>query len=284
MNKFFHNKPIIISLAVIILLFIMIFINMIYCNSYVQNVEYKIRSDKTDASFKFVLLADLHNKEFGKDNCDLIDKVKKSNPDFIAVSGDMVIRYSDDISNMKNVLSKLNKIVPTYCCLGNHERDLSNKIDFKAEIDSTGAVLFDNKMRYISVNGGKILIGGLTDYPYYEEDAPLYDTDNRHFWESFNKASKSQYSILLHHQPEYINTLASHSNVDLILCGHTHGGLVRIPYFGGVYVPNQGFFGKYDRGFFDFNGTNMIITSGLGTSNFLPRINNPAEICTIYVN
>ena len=89
---------------------------------------------------------------------------------------------------------------------------------------------------------------------------------------------------MLNHEPEYISNILNDSNIDLVFCGHTHGGLVRIPFVGGMYAPNQGWFPKYDKGEFDFENTKMIITAGLGNSNFLPRINNCAEICVININ
>lgn len=65
--------------------------------------------------------------------------------------------------------------------------------------------------------------------------------------------------------------------------GHTHGGLVRIPFVGGVIALNQGLFPQYDKGEFDFNNTSMIITGGLGVSNPIPRFNNQPEICIINI-
>lgn len=87
----------------------------------------------------------------------------------------------------------------------------------------------------------------------------------------------------MHHQPEYITDMVAESNVDLVLCGHTHGGLVRIPFVGGIIAPNQGLFPQYDKGEFDFNNTSMIITGGLGVSNPIPRFNNQPEICIINI-
>lgn len=280
------KKHKVLKITVIILIFIAVILisNGIYCTNTIEVNTYKISSDKTSTPLHFVLISDLHNKEFGKDNCDLVQKIKEQNPDFIAVGGDMVTRYFDDDSVMKSVLTQLAQIAPTYCCLGNHELDLADKIDFKSDINSTGAVLLDNESTEFVKNGETILLGGLSDFPYYEFNAPNYDTPERYYWEDFKEQSKNNYSILLHHQPEYIGGLASDTDIDLILCGHTHGGLIDIPFIGGIFAPNQGLFPKYDKGKFDFNDTKMIISSGLGNSNPLLRINNCAEICVVDVN
>lgn len=278
------HKKLTITIIILIIISVTIAINGIYCTNTIEVNNYKISSDKTNANLHFVLISDLHNKEFGKDNCDLVEKIKEQKPDFIAVGGDMVTRYVNDDSVMKNVLTQLAQIAPTYCCLGNHEHDLEDTIDFKTDITSTGAVLLDNESTEFVKNGETIIIGALSDFPYYEFNAPNYDTPERYYWDEFKEQSKNNYSILLHHQPEYIGDISKGTDIDLILCGHTHGGLIDIPFVGGLFAPNQGLFPKYDKGEFDFDNTKMIISSGLGNSNPLFRINNCAEICVIDVN
>ncbi len=70
-------------------------------------------------------------------------------------------------------------------------------------------------------------------------------------------------------------------NIDLILSGHTHGGLIRLPFVGGLYAPIQGFFPKVCYGEYKFNNNRMLITSGLAGYGIIPRINNPPEIAVI---
>ncbi len=279
-----YKKQFFIIIAIIFLIPILIICNAVYCSVHIDKTHYSIKTDKINTDLHFVFISDLHNKEFGKNNENLVEKIKQENPDFIAVGGDMVIRYFDDDSIMKELLTELSEIAPTYCVLGNHERDLQDKIDFKADITSTGAVLLDNATIRFKKDGETVLIGGLTDYPYYEYDAPDYNNDNRYYWEEFKDESKHNFVVLLHHQPEYIKDMVTDSDVDLVLCGHTHGGLIRIPFVGGLFAPNQGFFPTYDKGEFKFGGTTMIISSGLGISNPIPRINNCAEIAVIDVN
>ena len=69
-----------------------------------------------------------------------------------------------------------------------------------------------------------------------------------------------------------------------MLCGHTHGGLVRLPFIGAIAAPNQGWFPEYDMGYFNSGTVEMIITSGLGNSIDIPRFNNPPEVCVIEIN
>lgn len=271
--------------AIILALFVTLVIWGVYCDNTIAITKYCVNNTKNDAKLKFVVITDLHNKEYGEKNTDLAELVKEQNPDFIAVCGDMVNRGDPDTTKMKDVLEKLSKIAPTYCCLGNHERDNAAKFgtDFKSETDSTGAVLLDNEYIKFTKNGKSVLIGGMSDYPYYEFYTPDDDVPSRTLWEEFAEKAKNNFTILLHHQPEYIAEDAKKTDIDLIVCGHTHGGQIQLPFIGGVIAPNQGLFPKYDKGEFDLDGTKMIVCAGLSNTVFIPRINNQVEIGVVTV-
>lgn len=267
------------------MLFVTLVIWGVYCDNTIAITNYCVNNTKNDAKLKFVVITDLHNKEYGEKNADLAELVKEQNPDFIAVCGDMVNRGDPDTTKMKDVLKKLADIAPTYCCLGNHERDNAAKFgtDFKSETNSTGAVLLDNEYIKFTKNGKSVLIGGMSDYPYYEFYTPDDDVPSRTLWEEFAEKAKNNFTILLHHQPEYIAEDAKKTDIDLIVCGHTHGGQIQLPFIGGVIAPNQGLFPKYDKGEFDLDGTKMIVCAGLSNTVFIPRINNQVEIGVVTV-
>lgn len=271
--------------AIILALFVTLVIWGVYCDNTIAITNYCVNNTKNDAKLKFVVITDLHNKEYGEKNADLAELVKEQNPDFIAVCGDMVNRGDSDTTKMKDVLEKLSKIAPTYCCLGNHERDNAAKFgtDFKSETNSTGAVLLDNEYIKFTKNGKSVLIGGMSDYPYYEFYTPNDDVPSRTLWEEFAEKAKNNFTILLHHQPEYIAEDAKKTDIDLIVCGHTHGGQIQLPFIGGVIAPNQGLFPKYDKGEFDLDGTKMIVCAGLSNPVFIPRINNQVEIGVVTI-
>ena len=256
----------------------------LYCSNTLEIKNYTINSDKVNSQVRFVFISDLHCKEYGEKNADLVAKIKEQNPNFIAVGGDMVNKYSSDEHVMRELLPQLAEIAPTYCVLGNHELALKDEIDFKKDIDSTGAKLLDNESVTLNINGEKILLGGLSDFPYYEFNAPDYDTPERYFWDDFKESSKDCYSILLHHQPEYISNHVEDAKIDLLMCGHTHGGIIQIPFIGGIIAPNQGFFPKYDKGEFDLYDTKMIVSAGLGDAYPILRLNNCPEISVVEIN
>lgn len=281
-----------LKIFIIFLIIVILFIfEILRSNSFIGLKKYNFKSDKINQKFSFVLISDLHDKEFDEANIKLITKISEQNPDFIAVDGDMVLNTKTDISVFKNLLIELVKIAPVYCVYGNHERDLLNKIDFNSEVENLGALFLDNEdVVFTTSSGEKILIGGLSDYPFYEFDEPDYNTPQKHFWDSFNeKTLNYDYSILLHHQPEFISTNLADSNIDLVLCGHTHGGMIRLPFLGGLFAPNQGIFAgkilpQYTKGLYEFNNTKMVITAGLSKSGKIPRFGNPPEVCVITIS
>lgn len=92
-------------------------------------------------------------------------------------------------------------------------------------------------------------------------------------------------TIVLAHMPDTFIFNGAHnywSNIDFVVSGHTHGGVVRLPFAGGLYAPMQGFFPEYDHGFYKLGEEmEMVITSGLSSYKFIPRFLNLPEICVL---
>lgn len=273
----------VVSICLIIV--IVIFTITIALHQYALTVTtYNIKTDKTNESFKFVLISDLHNKEFGNNNERLIDKILSQSPEFVIIAGDMVTDTSLDYSVAQTLVQNLSKSVPVYYTYGNHEADIEDECNLTKSLETAGATLLNNNMVTTPIGADKINIGGLKTFPYFEYDAPNYDNEERHFFDKFLEAQKDNFSLLICHYPETYTWGFEKFNIDLMLCGHTHGGIIRLPIFGGVFIPNQELFCDYDMGYFDGETADMIITSGLSNSNILPRINNAPEICVITVN
>ena len=245
--------------------------------------EYNYKTEKTDASFKFVLLADLHNKQFGNDNDRLVAKVRAQDPEFIVIAGDMVVKTSDDISVAVGLVRRLSEIAPVYYTYGNHEQFME-ALDPEPFLAEAGAIMLNNKMVKYTVDGDEIIIGGLKQYPFYEFDAPNYENEERYFFDDFLEAQKDEFSLLICHYPEAYCWGLKEYNIDLMLAAHAHGGIIRLPFLGGMYVPDRGWFGGYDKGFYSTDTATMLVTTGLGQSNSVPRINNPPEICVVNIN
>ena len=267
-------------LAIVAVAIISVVVDAIYCNMHIDVTKYKIKSNQIKKNYRIVLISDLHNKEFGENNIRLINKIKEQNPDFIVVAGDMIQKHEQDISVAYNLLTEIAEFTDVYYGLGNHEKESLNPLNEKgAPIIDTMKIFENTKVHHIDneycLINDDIVIGAMSQLPILHEE--------REFYDDLNKKSEKLFSILIYHQPEQIGKYMSNDNIDLILSGHTHGGQFRIPFIGGVMSPNQGFFPKYDKGLFEFEKSNLIISSGLGNSHKVPRLNNPPEIVVIEI-
>ena len=75
--------------------------------------------------------------------------------------------------------------------------------------------------------------------------------------------------------------LYADAGADLVLAGHNHGGMIRLPLFGGVISPRFHLFPKFDRGKYVKNATTMILSGGLGTHSIPLRVNNVPELLLV---
>lgn len=234
--------------------------------------EYGISSVKISEEINIVLLSDLHESGFGKDNTRLIQKVREQSPDLIFTVGDMVNGDTEDFSYLAPLYDSLSEIAPTYSSLGNHE--LSNPhIEEIRELLSTHSNFLDNQYTEINVNGTDIRLGGLMGYHPANEEIKAFVADF---------ADTDKFTLLLSHCPEYYTWGVDEVKIDLMVSGHTHGGQVILPFIGGVYAPEQGFLPEFDYGVFYEENATLVITRGLGSSKQpVPRFNNPPEIISL---
>lgn len=234
--------------------------------------HHSIASLEVSDAINIVLLSDLHESGFGKDNTRLIQKVREQSPDLIFTVGDMVNGDTEDFSYLAPLYDSLSEIAPTYSSLGNHE--LSNPhIEEIRELLSTHSNFLDNQYTEINVNGTDIRLGGLMGYHPANEEIKAFVADF---------ADTDKFTLLLSHCPEYYTWGVDEVKIDLMVSGHTHGGQVILPFIGGVYAPEQGYFPEFDYGVFYEENATLVITRGLGSSKQpVPRFNNPPEIISL---
>ena len=228
----------------------------------IKLTEYTLFAE-LEKKVRFAFLADLHNYP----NEPILKALQNLNADAVLVSGDFIHNLFICQRGFE-FLKEASKILPVFCSLGNHESGYMGKL--REKILKSGAVLLDNS--FCEFKG--IHIGGLTSGAFYpgENCHP-----NTNFLTEFSQLNG--YKLLLCHHPEYYKKYVKDLPIDLTLSGHAHGGQWRL--FGrGAYAPGQGAFPKYTKGMYD---NRLIVTSGLGNVYFVPKINNPPEICTIMI-
>lgn len=280
-KRTYHKRKRLLIASILSLLFVFCVIFVIADQWRLTVEHYNVTTEKLSQSVRIVELTDLHNKEFGQGNCDLVQRVKELKPGLIAMVGDMNSDEDSDEQVVLPLIGQLKTIAPVYYVFGNHEYKLKDFSGFEEKLRSAGAVYLQNEMAEFPVGDKKILIGGICQYPFYDFYEPDFDNPQRYFLEDFSK--REEYKLLLCHFPEYFIWRFSEYDIDLMLSGHTHGGVVRVPFFGGLIAPNQeGLFPEYCDGFHMKNGSSIIISKGLGSNKWwVPRINNPPEITVV---
>lgn len=254
-------------------------------NNELTTTKYEIKQQFAD-DIRIVQLSDLHNSEFGTSNSGLIELVSFQNPDLIFMTGDMLNGYEENTEIATDLIRNLTEIAPVYFSYGNHEVEWEEKFqkDLKVLLEEAGAIVLDNEYRDIEINGNKIRIGGY--YGYYKQPGMLNQSEEERqaeldFTEEFENTDR--YKILLCHIPtawldwEYMDKYP----VDLVLSGHYHGGQVKLPFVGGLYAPYVGLFPEYTEGFFEGDAATCILSTGLGSSAWIPRLYNPPEVVVI---
>ena len=241
---------------------------VIYNNiSVVKN--YKVKTDKPCPTLKIVLVSDFHNNKRLSDG--LIRKIRDCAPDIIVVAGDLVDRRKPDFKTAAHFLNSLRSVANVYYVTGNHEAVLDRE-RVTEELDCADILLDE---QYKIFDGYSIL--GLSD------SIIKADEKRRDLITVFERLDN--YKIAIVHRPtEFSSGLSLRDHdIDLVLCGHTHGGLIRIPFFGAVVAPDEGLFPKYSKGRYIENGTAMIVSGGAGNT-FLPlRLNNFPQIVCISI-
>lgn len=280
MNK---KKKRIIALSVIAALFLTTVIWIAWGNTALEVNTYSVAHKDLPESFngfRIAQVSDLHDAEIGKENSRLIAMLRDANPDIIAFTGDMVDSRRTDIDATLRFVNEAVKIAPCYYVTGNHEANIEEYDELKAGLIAAGVTVLENERVELELDGETITIIGIHDLLFDESGrSGSKKAITRAFLNELVKEDDG-FTLLLAHRPEVFDVYVE-SGIDLALTGHVHGGQFRIPFVGGLYVPNQGFFPEYDAGLFTEDNTNMIISRGIGNSAFPFRINNRPEIVLV---
>ena len=218
-------------------------------------------------NLKIVFISDFHFSKFAYARLKrIIGIINKQNADIIISGGDYITAHNAGISmNMKYAASEISKMKSKYgiySVLGNHDYYKDEKY-VKSNLKKYGIKILENNNYELIHEGKPLFIAGISDM-----QTTFYN---------LGKALNKTYPpvILVSHSPDIIPS--AENRVNLILSGHTHGGQVRIPFYGAVIVPSK--YGKtYESGFIN---NIAYITKGLGTSILHLRFNCPPEITVI---
>lgn len=277
-----------IILAAVVLLY---FLVIMYRDSHrFVTVKYCIQSPKLHKKCRFVLLSDLHNKEYGPGNARLLEAIRAQNPDFILIAGDMLTANEAKTEYMVplNLLQQLADDYPVYYGMGNHEYRVKvyreaygDKYDhYKEELKKIGIQTLENDRVFLPEYN--IEICGLEIERRYYKRFRRTPMDEQYPKQLLGSSRTDCMEILIAHNPDYFKQYAAWG-ADLTLSGHVHGGVMRLPVLGGVISPAVHLFPKYDGGIFREYGSTMILSRGLGMHTIPVRIFNPGELVVVDV-
>lgn len=270
-----------------VVLVLVCLISIWHASTHFHKVSYRLSSDKIREPVKLVLLADLHDKEYGRGNQKLIAGIEAEKPDAVLIAGDMLTAYSDRTSHAaEELLEALIKQYPVYYGLGNHEAKMlwdeafygAGYQGYMDTLNRLGVTVLNNTG--CQFGSSPIRIYGLNMAQKYFKRFKRLPMEPDYLTKTLGTLDDSCYNILLAHNPAYFEEYAAYKP-DLVLSGHVHGGLVRLPFLGGVIAPSLQLFPKYDGGKFTKGSSTMILSRGLGFHSIEFRMWNPGELVVI---
>ena len=249
--------------------------------------RFSLRSEKTASVLRIVQLSDLHNVEFGNDNTRLIKKIAAQQPQLILITGDLVDRDDAGTEHAETLIRGLCEVAPVYISPGNHEVDHEKNYgsDLRATFTACGAAVLDREWVDLELDGQLIRLGGINGYcvPRRYLDGNEARESEADFIEAFSDTDRLK--LLMCHMPYTWLVLdgLEEWDADCVFCGHAHGGQIRLPFIGGLWAPDQGWFpGRVSGLYLSKDETRaMLLSRGLGSSRRLPRFNNIPEITVL---
>lgn len=277
-NKYINKIILVIFILIIVILVIS---NYISCNT-IEISNYTINSAKLPnefKNFKILQLSDMHNKYYGEKQNKLINKIEEVNPNIVVITGDMVNSRDTSYTNFFEVIENISNKYPIYYVLGNHEEDLSSENLSKIikKLEENNVKVLNNEMQNITIGNNSINIYGLSKQLKVKDDI----IQNKEVMDKLlNNIDKQSFNILLIHNPLYFKEYEKY-DIDLILSGHVHGGIIRLPVLGAMLSPNVSFFPEYNKGEYVINNSKLIVSAGIGIGRMPIRIFNNLDIPVI---
>ncbi|MBQ6060784.1 MAG: metallophosphoesterase [Clostridia bacterium] len=254
-----------------------------YTQTHYEISFYQESSRKVSSNIRIIVVSDLHNREYGEHNGTLVSDIRAMKPDLILLPGDMVILDEEDYRPMLDLVSELSGIAPCYGVLGNHESEriyYRDDRELPAKFENAGLKLLRNASENVRIGNDTIQLIGVEGTTHGFE---AYG--GRAFMDQC-VIDPSAYSILMAHIPVLFEPQLSAYDFDLGIAGHVHGGIVKLPFLGGLYSAEEGLFPRFTMGRYILQKQQkLIISGGLGDSKpFPPRINNMPELVVIDIN
>ncbi len=271
---------------------ILIYADIWYETHTFKVTKYSITSSKLDMknpTYRIVVLSDLHNKIYGDNNEDLISAIRKQEPKIIIIAGDMLIGKEGTAYDVAlEFVKEITKICRVYYTNGNHEQRMKEQPqkfepsyeEYRKELHAMGVIMLDDKSYILDMGCDLAVVTGLEIPKRYYEKFTNEKLTVEEIQDKVGKAEKDCYQILVAHNPVHAKGY-SQWGADLVISGHLHGGIIRVPLFGGVITPQAQIFPRYSGGHYKVGSTDVIVSKGLGDHTVKVRLFNRAEIVVL---
>ena len=268
----------------IVLLVLLLPVGVLWVDSNTRLVttEFELFYDNLPAGFdgfRIVLLADMHGAEHGDNNERLIEAVRNARPDIITIAGDLIDRYQPSkpvekqLETARTLVTGLVKIAPVYYVTGNHEWDSGEVRTLFTMLEETGVNVLRNQYRKLTIGNDSIILAGVDD-----PGGPADMIKPNDFINNIFTGEDADFLAVISHR-NYKLPLFSDLGVDLILSGHAHGGMIRLPFTDGLIGPSNELFPTNTNGVYTDGDTKMVVSRGLGNHFGWTRfLNNPQVV------
>lgn len=239
---------------------------------WVQVTEVRVKIPGLPADLdglRILHLTDWHNRSSSQTTIDVLAAVGEERFDLICLTGDLVESQVNQLEPIVQVLAQLRQEAPIFSVIGNHDWSVGGPQVIRA-LKDIGVESLENASTSIEIRGVSLTLVGVSDLYSRRSDV---DT-------AFSEASEA-FNLVLTHDPR-IFPMVAERGPSLVLAGHTHGGQIRLPFFGTLYAPGQGFFPKYGDGLYWEDDSVLYISRGIGYTSILPfRFWNRPEITVL---
>lgn len=258
----------------------------VYQNNCIEVTELTYRHPKVPGAFddfRIAVVADLHGKQFGPGQEKLAGLLEKSEPDLIAVIGDLIDCRRRHLVPAVTLIERAAKIAPVCYVPGNHEGRAPHLYKpLKEALREAGVMILEDQKETLYRDGAVIELIGLRDPDFTVRGSGTTRKALQIHYALKTAAAgpTSNLRILLSHRPELAEVYCA-NGVDLALTGHAHGGQWRLPDRRGLFAPSQGFLPRLVDGAHQIGTLTLLVSRGLGNSCFPVRINNRPELIMV---
>ena len=229
--------------------------------------------------YRIVHLSDLHGHEYGEGNADLLARVAEQKPDLIVITGDVVDQESQ-LEMIPALAKGLAAVAPADYVTGNHEWSLGTGTvkELKGLFSQCGVTPLSNQYEILERNGSQMVLAGVDDPNGYADQ-----TTPEELFAQINKQAPGLFTLLLAHRNDRFGEYAE-AGYDFVMSGHGHGGIVRLPFLGGLVGTDRRFFPDWTAGLYTLGDSTLFVSRGLG-NNTVPfqgfRIFNRPELAVV---